>query len=401
MQISAIETLSCSAGWRNYYFVKVTTQNGIVGWSEYDEGFGSPGVTAVINSLSNRVIGESVHDHERIYSDLHACTRPGAGGVVGQGLGALENAILDAKAKSLGVPCYTLLGGKIRDKIRVYWSHCATWRIQHPDFYPPAIQSLDDVEKMGREVQSKGFTGLKTNIFLYENGSVRGWGPGFSSPFAPELNVERNVLKNITNHLEAFRKGAGPQMDILLDLNFNAKTEGYLKILRAIEDHDIFWVEIDSRNPAALAHIRRASRHPISSCETLIGLGEFLPYFKAEAIDVAIIDTMWNGAWQSMKIAAAANAYEVNVAPHNFYGHLCSMMSAHFAASTPNLRIMEIDIDRVAWDKDLFTHTPTIKDGHLILDEKPGWGTEPNEDVLQNYPPLPNGGLTGRAKREL
>ena len=190
-------------------------------------------------------------------------------------------------------------------------------------------------------------------------------------------------------------------MDILLDLNFNAKTEGYLKILRAIEDHDIFWVEIDSRNPAALAHIRRASRHPISSCETLIGLGEFLPYFKAEAIDVAIVDTMWNGVWQSMKIAAAANAYEVNVAPHNFYGHLCSMMSAHFAAATPNLRIMEIDIDRVAWDKDLFTHAPTIKDGHLILDETPGWGTEPNEDVLQNYPPLPNGGLTGRTKREL
>ena len=75
-----------------------------------------------------------------------------------------------------------------------------------------------------------------------------------------------------------------------------------------------------------------------------------------------------------MKIAAAANAYEVNVAPHNFYGHLCSMMSAHFAAATPNLRIMEIDIDRVAWDKDLFTHAPTIKDGHLILDETPGWG---------------------------
>ena len=401
MKISNIETLSCSAGWRNYYFVKLTTESGIVGWSEYDEGFGSPGVGTVINSLSGRVIGQSVHDHERIYADLYACTRPGAGGVVGQGLGAIENAILDAKAKCLWVPCYTLLGGKVRDSIRVYWSHCATWRISLPDFYPPAINTLDDVEEMGREVREKGFTGLKTNIFIYENGSVRGWGPGFSSPFAPALNVERQILRNLTAHLNAFRKGAGPDMDILLDLNFNAKTEGYLKILRAIENQDIFWVEIDNRNPEALAHIRRASQHPISSCETLLGLGEFLPYFKAESVDVAIIDTMWNGVWQSMKIAAAANAYEVNVAPHNFYGHLCSMMSAHFATAVPNLRIMEIDIDRIAWDTDLFSHTPTIKDGYIILDDRPGWGTEPNEEALRNHPPLPAGGLTGRVKRDL
>lgn len=339
-------------------------------------------------------------DHESIYADLYACTRPAASGVVAQGLGAIENAILDAKAKCLGVPCYTLLGGKVRNSIRVYWSHCATWRIAHPEFYPPAITSLDDVVAMGSEVREKGFSGLKTNIFIYENGSVRGWVPGFSVPFAPDLNVERNVLKNLTAHLNALRKGAGPDMDILLDLNFNAKTEGYLKILREIEGQDIFWVEIDSRSPQALAHIRRASRHPISSCETLLGLGEFLPYFQKEAVDVAIVDTMWNGVWQSMKIAAAANAYEVNVAPHNFYGHLCSMMNAHFAAAVPNLRIMEIDVDRIAWDGELFTHVPTIKDGHLILDDRPGWGTEPNEEVLRNYPPLAAGGLTGRTRQD-
>lgn len=398
MKIAKIETLSCSAGWRNYYFVKLTTESGIVGWSEFDEGFGSPGVGTVINSLGPRVIGQSVHDHEPIYSDLFACTRPGAGGVVGQGLGAIENAILDAKAKDLGVPCYSLLGGKMRDAIRVYWSHCATWRISQPNFYPPAINSLDDVEKMGREVREKGFTGLKTNLFLYDKGSVRGWGPGFSSPFSPALNVERNVLENLAAHLNSFRKGAGSNMDILIDLNFNAKTEGYLKIIREIENHDIFWVEIDSRNPEALAHIRRESRHPISSCETLIGLGDFLPYFRAEAVDIAIIDTIWNGAWQSMKIASAADAHEINVAPHNFYGHLCSMINAHFATAVPNLRIMEIDIDRIAWDNDLFTHTPTITDGHLILGDEPGWGTEPIEEALLRHPPLPAGGLTGRPR---
>ena len=78
-----------------------------------------------------------------------------------------------------------------------------------------------------------------------------------------------------------------------------------------------------------------------------------------------------------VKIANAAEAFEVNVAPHNFYGHLCTMMSAHFSAAVPNLRIMETDIDRIAWDEELFTHVPEFVDGHLMMPDRPGWGTEP------------------------
>jgi galactonate dehydratase len=115
----------------------------------------------------------------------------------------------------------------------------------------------------------------------------------------------------------------------------------------------MFWVEIDSYSPEALGYIRRQSPHPISSCETLLGLREFLPYFREQAMDVAIIDAVWNGVWQAMKIANAAEAFEVNIAPHNFYGHLATMMNAHFAAAVPNLRIMEVDIDRLPWDDEL------------------------------------------------
>ena len=140
-RVTALQTLSCSAGWRNYYFVKVTTDDGVVGWSEFDEGFGSPGVGTVIEQLSSRVVGQSVMQHERIREDLHCVTRPGSGGVVGQALGAIENALLDAKAKTLGVPCYDLLGGKIRDRLRVYWSHCVTWRAARRPFYQPEITS--------------------------------------------------------------------------------------------------------------------------------------------------------------------------------------------------------------------------------------------------------------------
>ena len=395
MKVTNVETLACDAGWRNYHFVKLTTDAGIVGWSEFDEGFGSPGVATVIERLAPRVVGQAAGEHERIYAELYCATRPGSGGVVAQAIGAIENALLDAKAKSLGVPCYELLGGKVRDHIRVYWSHCATWRINHPSYFKPAITDLDGVKAIGREVREKKFTALKTNVFIYEAGGKhpKGWRPGFGVPFYPELNVDRNVLRNLRMHLEAIREGAGPDVDLLLDLNFNAKTEGYLKILREIADLDMFWIEIDTYSPEALGYIRRQSPHPISSCETLLGLREFLPYFREQAVDVAIVDTPWNGVWQSMKIAASAEAHEVNVAPHNFYGHLCTMMNAHFSAAVPNLRIMETDIDRLAWDDELVDHPPVFENGHLVVPDRPGWGCNPNEDAIRAHPPKGHPGL--------
>lgn len=394
-KVTSLETLACDAGWRNYHFLKLTTDEGAVGWSEFDEGFGSPGVGTIIERLTPRVVGQAVDDHERIHAELHAITRPASGGVVSQALGAIENALLDAKARLLGVPCYALLGGKMRDRIRVYWSHCATWRINYPTIYTPAITDLEGVRAIGREVREKGYTALKTNIFLYDQGgkNPKGYRPGFGVPFYPELNVDRRMLRDLCMHLEAIRDGAGPDVDLLLDLNFNAKTEGFVKILRALADFDMFWIEIDSFNPEALGYIRRQSPHPISSCETLLGLGEFLPYFREQAMDVAIVDTPWNGVWQSMKIAAAAEAHEVNVAPHNFYGHLCTMINAHFAAAVPNLRIMETDIDRLAWDDELVTHAPEYADGHLVVPDRPGWGTEPVEEAIRAHPPKSRGGL--------
>ncbi|HMN79167.1 MAG TPA: mandelate racemase/muconate lactonizing enzyme family protein [Burkholderiaceae bacterium] len=394
-RVAALQTLSCSAGWRNYYFVKLTTDDGVVGWSEFDEGFGSPGVGAVIRELAPRVIGQSAMQHERIREELFCLTRPGQGGVVGQALGAIENALLDAKARTLGVPCYELLGGKLRDRMRVYWSHCVTWRAGRVPHYQPVISDVHGVRQIAREVRERGFTALKTNIWRYEDGRIIGWAPGFGRPFAPELNIDRKVLKGLREHLEVMREAAGPDVDILLDLNFNARTEGYLKILREIASLDMFWIEIDTLNPQALAWLRTQSAHPIASCETLLGVQQFLPFLREQAIDVAIVDTPWNGVWQSMKIAAAAQAHEVNVACHNFYGHLCTMINAHFCAAVPNLRIMEVDIDRIAWDHELFTHVPQYEDGHLVMPDRPGWGTEPVEEALRAHPPIGEHGLVG------
>ncbi len=386
MKIARIETLACDAGWRNYHFLKIVTDDGIVGWSEYDEAFGPPGLTTVIERYAELLLGKSASAHERIFSELYCITRPAPAGLTAEALGAIENALLDAKAKALGVPCYELLGGKQRDRIPVYWSHCASWRINHPQFYQPAITDLDGVKKAGADAREQGFSALKTNLFLHDNKGVRAWMSGFGAPFAPALNVDSKLIRNVRAHLEALRDGAGPDVEILIDLNFNAKTEGYLRILRALADFDLFWVELDSYNPEALAYIRQHSPHPISACETLFGLRQFLPYFRAQAMDVAIVDAIWNGVWQAMKIANAAEAYEVNVAPHNFYSHLATMTNVHFAAAVPNLRIMEMDVDRLPWDDELFTVAPQYEHGELVVPDTAGWGTEPNEEAIRAHP---------------
>ena len=179
MKITAVETLACDAGWRNYHFVKVSTDAGVTGWSEYDEGFGSPGVTAVIAQLAGVIVGQSYAGPQRFYADVYARTRPAAGGVVGEGIGALENALLDAHAKRLGVPCYEVLGGKVRDALRVYWSHCPAWRINHPQHYGPAITDLAGVETAAAQCASAASLHRKRTCSSTTKARPSPGGPGF------------------------------------------------------------------------------------------------------------------------------------------------------------------------------------------------------------------------------
>ena len=129
MRIKNIESLHCDAGWRNFSFLKITTDEGVTGYSEYNESYGSNGVSKVIEKLSPTIIGAEALGHETIFTRLYAMTRQAPGGINAQAIAAIENALLDIKGKALGVPCYELLGGKLRDRLPLYWSHCGTYRM--------------------------------------------------------------------------------------------------------------------------------------------------------------------------------------------------------------------------------------------------------------------------------
>ncbi|MBI3826343.1 MAG: mandelate racemase/muconate lactonizing enzyme family protein [Candidatus Rokubacteria bacterium] len=389
MKIARVESLHADAGQRNFDFLKITTDDGLVGWSEYNESFGGLGVSAVIDGLAPQIVGKDPRAYEALVTLLYAVRRQAAGGIAQQAIGAIENALLDIKAKALGVPVYELLGGPVRDRVRLYWSHCGTYRLQWArEMGLPPVRTLQDVLRLGKEVAEKGYTALKTNVFVLGDDAYL-HSPGFArrGPGFPELNADRKTLEGLREQLAAFREGAGPDVDILVDLNFNFKTEGFLKAARAMEPFDLLWVEIDTRDPKALHYIRSRTTIPVASCECLFGRRDYRPYLEQQSVDVAIVDTPWNGVAESVKIAAMADAYEVNVAPHNFYGHLATLMNAHFCAVAPNVRIMEIDPDVVPWYDDLVTVKPAIKGGYLELPTAPGWGTEVDEAAVRAHPP--------------
>ncbi len=388
MKITSVETLHCDAGWRPWSFIKITTDEGIVGYSECTDSHGSTrGVAGCVKDLEPLLIGQDPKAVEKLYWDMYRATRQSPGSVIQKAIGGIENALLDIKAKDLGVPVYELFGGPLRDQVRVYWSHCGTTRVRSGHLIgTPPIRSLDDIAELGREVVRRGFTALKTNIIVFEKSPyvlMQGFKGGYGST---DQNVSRKIIEALEALIGTFRDAVGKDVDICLDLNFHFKKEGNTLIAKAMEKFDLLWLEIDSYDPGALLKVKERSRVPICSCEDLYGARDYRPFFELHAIDIAAVDVTWNGLLQSKKIADMAEIYEMNVAPHNHYSHLATLINAHFCAAVPNLRILEVDVDDVSWKDDLVTNPPEIKNGYLSIPSKPGWGTELNEDILRAHP---------------
>ena len=382
MKITKVETLACMAGWRAWVFVKITTDAGITGYSECTDSFGSNrAVRAAIHDLGEKIVGANPLQYEKIFWDLYRITRQSAGGIIQKAIGGIENALLDIKGKALGVSVTELFGGPLRDELRIYWSHCGTTRARtwkHVGKEP--LLTLNDVAALGREVKDRGYTALKTNIITPGNPPTvvsQGFrGDGY------DQGISRKHLADMEALIGTFRDAVGPEVDILLDLNFHFKPEGMVEVGRVLEQFNLFWLELDVYNEKALRQVKDSVNIPIASCEDLFTPRGYRPYFEARGVDVAVIDVLWNGFAQSKKIADLADAYELSVAPHNHYSPLSTLISAQWCRAIPNMRIFELDVDDIPWRDDLLTAAPTIKNGHLTVPDGPGWGADLNEEVV-------------------
>ena len=386
MKITNIETFIVDAGWRPWTYVKVQTDAGIIGWGECSDGRSPHGIVGTITDLKPVLIGQDPRAFESRFWDMVRATRQSPGGIAAKAMAGLDCALIDIKAKALGISAVELFGGPMRDHVRVYWSHCGTSRVRHYDLIGvPPIETWDDVTALGKEVAERGFTALKTNVVMPgQNGT---WYSGFDGRGGPNDEIAPTwLLAHIEMLIGTFRDAVGPDVDINLDLNFHFKPEACMRIARVLEPFKLLWLEIDRYDPQALLQIKQSTSTKICTGENLFYMRDYLPYFQLHAADVFMIDVPWNGFSQSKKIGDLAEVFQLNVAPHNYYSHMSTYISAALCATLPNVRIMEIDIDDVPWKDDLTSAVPDIKDGYMAIPGGPGWGIELNEEVARAHP---------------
>jgi len=394
MKITRAECLHADGGYRTCSFVKLSTDQGLVGWAEYYDSFSGARLEPIILEYAKLAAGMDPRQVGRLSETLLATTRLAAGGLAQQAIAAIENACLDIAGKALGVPVHVLLGGPLRQRVPVYWTHCGSYRVgPRAAFYTqelgyPPIRTLDDLAAVAREAVAQGYRGVKTNPVFFDRETPYFFSGGFRiAPGFLDRSISDRHLNAIVDQMSAYREAIGPDVALMLDLSFSQRTEGYLRLARALEPVQLAWLEVDINDPQALGFIRTNSRMPIASLESLHGIAEYRPFLAQQTVDTCIIDPMWNGTWQSARIAAFADAFETTMAPHNPVGELGSLMSLHLSAACANLRIMELRVDEAPWTREYLTHPPVVENGEMLVPDRPGWGTEVNEDAIRARPP--------------
>ena len=392
MRVTAVQTFRADGGWRPLSFLKLETDEGLAGWSEFSEGPWSPAICDVIATLGGSVIGEDPRQFALLSARLHATTQFTAGGLSHQAIAAIENACIDIAAKAADLPVFALFGGPFRTEVDLYWSHCGSFRVRHADFFErvlgrPRITKIDDFRLLGQEAIERGYKAVKTNPIAFGAEGPRLMNPGFNAEgLRFGRTIDHATLRSMEDQVAALRDGLGPDAAHMFDVNLGFRPEALRRIARVIASSRPTWLEADLHDPAALAAVRSEVGVPIASLETIYGRRQYRAYLQPQAVDVAVIDIPWNGFAEAVRIADMAESFEVNAAPHNFYGPLADLMSAHFCAAVGNVAIMEIEADDVPWKYDLLTTTPEIDNGRFTVPMGAGWGAEVNEDAIKEHP---------------
>ena len=384
MKITDVDVFVVDGGRRPWLFSAVRTDAGITGYGEFGSGATAHALVGLIEDLKPHVIGKDPEAVEKIYFDLYRILRATPGGIAQMGIAAIELACWDIKGKALGVPVNNLLGGPYRDKQRVYWSHLASARAGNPDLAPhKPLKDWDAVAAAAQEAPAAGYDAFKTNI-LWPGESPRQITQARDG-VSHDQRADTELVRHVTKQISVMREAVGDSVDILLDINYNFKTEGAIRVARALEPYNLFWIEHDNEDPEALAQLKASTTTLLCSGEQHFSMREYLPYFELHAMDTVKVDVQWQGFGNAKKVADLAETFELNIAPHNYNSHLSTFQSLNLCASVSNVRIMESDPDAIPWKDDLVTVVPVPTNSYIDIPQGPGWGTELNEEVAKKH----------------
>jgi galactonate dehydratase len=364
IKITDIKTYMVGAGGRNYIFVKVLTDQGIHGIGEAYSVGPDEATVATINDFKRWLVGLDPRNVEYIWATMYNFTRFPGGSVVNAAISGIEHALWDIAGKAAGLPVYMLLGGKIRDKIRVYQS-------------PGGRDARELGANAKALVQKYGYTAVKI-------------GPHPPGGNAMPYNA---VTRAAGQRIAAVRDAVGQDVDIAVDAHavFFEPIRAQ-QVARELQPYNPFWLEepIRPENVDALSKLAAHVSIPLATGEENYSKYEFRAILQAQCVDIVQPDiTVCGGIVEMKKIAAMAEAHYVMVAPHNPVGPLATVVNVHFAASTPNFLILEYHPDDESPRKDFLQEPLMVKDGYIPLPTKPGLGVELNEEAFPHYPPKP------------
>jgi len=384
MKITDIEVFVVNGGRRPWLFSAIRTDAGITGYGEFGSGTVALALVGLIEDIKPLLIGRDPTAVEKIYFDLYRHLRQAPGGIAQMGIAGIELACWDIKGKVLNLPVCHLVGGPHRTSQRVYWSHLASARAGDPSIAPNRpLKDWGAVASAALEAPEMGYTAFKTNI-LWPGENPRMITQGRDG-HSHDQRADSDLVSHVKKQIRVMREAVGSSVDILLDINYNFKTEGAIRIARTLEPFNLFWIEHDNENPQALAQLRDSTSIPLCSGEQHFSVREYLPYFDLHSMDTVKVDVQWQGFSVSKKVADIAETYEMNIAPHNPASELASFQSVHLCAAVSNVRIMESDPEAVPWREELFTNLPEIKEGHMMVPTTPGWGCDLVEESAIKY----------------
>jgi galactonate dehydratase len=361
MKITDIKSFIVSAHNDNWVYIKVYTDEGITGIGECSLETREQTVVKAVEEYKRHVIGLDPFDTEKVFYLCYRDAYWGAGPVLISALSAIDCALWDIKGKALSVPVYKLIGGKFRDKIRVYANR---WFL--------GAKTPDELAKKAEETVKAGFTALK-------------WDPFGVAEFTIS-NVEMcSVLKQI----KAIKDAVGENVDLLIEGHgrFNQRTA--LQIAEEIAFYKPMFFEepVMPENLDALAEVKAKSPVPIAVGERLYTKMDFRSALSKNAMDIAQPDIrVTGGLTECKKIAALAEVNFIPVAPHNIHGQIGTAASVHLACSIPNALILEYSVENITWKEELFTHQYKPVDGYISINDRPGFGIDLNDAAAENYP---------------
>ena len=353
MKITAIKTFMARFGSRPRCLIKVETDEGLYGWGEAYSIGPDKSVEPIVDYLFEMIQGEDPRRIEYIMLKLFQQLRFPPGGVGLAAMSALDHALWDISGKAAGLPVYMLLGGNCRDRVRVYRSVGGSGK-----------EAADQAQALHEEW---GFTAFKTSPFKIDPDSSR-WG---------------RVCAAAAAYFEEIRAHTPEDWEFAFDPHAKIfEPVQALQLADALAPFDPYFYEEPLRpeNSAAWGRLREQMRVPLATGESLYTRFEFLDLLQHRGADIIQPDVCACGGLLEMrKIAAIAEAHYVTVAPHNPMGPLATAVNLHFAAATPNFKILEY---RLPGDADWVDEPYLPKDGFLELRDTPGWGLDVVEEAL-------------------